>query len=74
MVEIHIYTRPFQPATRYVDDCSGHVFWTRHRARHALWAGCCQQRRWAKYLRVQVYYDQLVFSCKPGHGCRAKEA
>jgi len=67
---IHIYTTNHQPATRFVDRNSGKPFWTRMNPRRLLWCNACRQRRWAKYLTVQVYYDQILFWCRKGHGCK----
>ncbi len=71
MSNLHIYRAPFQPATGfrvYAGDKS-HFF--RNKARAPMFTDCCLSWRWAKYVRVQVYYDGIRRWCKPGHGCKA---
>lgn len=71
--ELHIYTVPSQPATRFVDNHGPRPMWFRCKPHLLLWVDCCGRRRWAKYVRVQVYYDHIRRSCAPGHGCRSEE-
>lgn len=71
MNSLHVYVSPSQPATRFVDDVGGHRRWFRCAARRLWWTDCCRTRRWAQYVRVQVYYDEVYRSCAPGHGCHA---
>ena len=66
----HIFTADMQPATRYFDCYAEPPFRFRIHPRHLLPAWCCRKRRWAKYLRAQVFYDGTLFWCAPGHGCR----
>ena len=70
--KVHVYVNPSQPATRFVDDCGPKPFWSTCRARRLWWTDCCRTRRWAKYVRVQVYYDTIHRFCKDGHGCHAR--
>jgi hypothetical protein len=75
MMNVHIYTAPMQSATHYFDDkCEGkeNHFWIDHAAHRLLWCWNCRQRRWAKNLFAQVFYDSERFWCKPGTGCRVK--
>ena len=69
--KVHVYVTPSQPATRFVDTYSGKRFWT-YRARRCWLTDCCRRRRWAKYVRVRVYYDTIHRFCKDGHGCNAR--
>ena len=62
----------FQPATRFKDRNGFAEMWFRFKPRHLCMTRCCHRPRWAKYLRVQVYYDGLYFWCSDGHGCKAK--
>lgn len=66
---LHIYRATGQPATRFVDDVSGKRFVVRNPPRRLFSARCCNTRRWAKYLYVQVYYDSLMMWCRYPHGC-----
>lgn len=82
---VHVFTADHQPATRYavefgtfkvIDELAirayipaSHVF--RHSPRHTFYATCCGERRWAKHLTTQVYYDAQTFWCRKGHGCKA---
>ena len=67
---MHLYTRPHQPATRFVDRCSGTAHWVRHKPGRLLLASCCGKRRPARNLTVQVYYDSVPFFCRAGTGCQ----
>lgn len=74
---VHVYVEPSQPATDYTDpNLPEHM--RRHHFRcspRGLWrTDCCGKRRWAKYVRVQVYYDHINRSCAPGRGCRVKRS
>lgn len=71
--ELHIYTVPSQPATRFVDDYGPGRIWFRCKPRQLCRADCCGTLRWAKYVRVQVFYDRIYRSCSAGHGCRSGE-
>jgi hypothetical protein len=70
---IHIFTAEHQPATRYFVDVSPDVepFTVRNKPRSLIVASCCAQRRWAKHLTVQVFYDESDFYCRQGKGCKA---
>lgn len=67
---VHVYVEPWQPATRYIDNCMEQPLEFRCRRRRLWWTDCCRQRRWAAYVRVQVYYDYIRRSCADGHGCK----
>jgi hypothetical protein len=80
---LHLYTRPHQPATRFVDTLwfpawegpfgpgwQSKRLWTRYAPQQLVPTTCCRKRRWAKHCTVQVFYDQVPFYCRPGHGCR----
>lgn len=67
---LHLYAAPWQPATRFVDRGSGKPHWTRFTPRTLLACYGCGYRRWAKNLRVQVFYDAWRFYCRPGKGCQ----
>ena len=71
MSAVHIYTRPHQPATRFVDRCAGKSHWFRYPGGRLLPTSCCRRRRPARNLTVQVYYDSTPFFCRPGTGCKA---
>ncbi len=71
----HLYRAPYQPATRYhiaLDGTRGVTI--RHHSRAQIRADCCKERRYARNLRVQVYYDCLRFWCRQGKGCKASSA
>ena len=74
-MNLHIYTRPHQPATRFVTVLEvgkkAMRFWTCNPSHRTVPTSCCRKRRWAKYCTVQVYYDMAPFWCKPGRGCKA---
>lgn len=73
--DFHVYRVPVQPATRFVTTLDIRQkavrLWTRHPDNRLLPASCCRRRRPAKNLSVQVYYDALMFWCRPGKGCKA---
>ena len=73
MSDVHIFTAPAQPATRFVDRHGPRPMWFRNKPRWQLFTDCCRQRRWAKYVRVQVHYDCIHRFCADGHGCRKKK-
>lgn len=67
MSNVHIYTAPSQPATRFnLGDGGG---WIRNNPRRLIWCKLCAKLHWAKYMVVQVFYDGWRFWCAPGHGC-----
>ena len=66
---VHIYTAPGQPLTRYVDhNLPGRSRVYRTPPRSVWQCRKCGARRWAKNLRVQVYYDAFIVFC--AGGCR----
>ena len=72
MSGVHIYTAELQPATRFCDRSTGEDHWIEVAPRQLVYTSCCKRRRWAQNANVQVYYDCLIVSCKPGHGCKVK--
>jgi hypothetical protein len=72
MPEIHIYSASTQPATRFVDRCGEKPIWFRYKPHTIFFTECCLAWRWAKYVRVQVYYDGLRRWCVEGRGCKQK--
>ena len=67
---VHVYRAKDQPATNFVDHCpfGGKPTRFRRKPRALLWCSSCGRQRWAKNLRVQVYYDCIRFFCSGG--CR----
>lgn len=61
---LNVYAANFQPATRYVDRSIGEPMHFRNNPRRQIACDNCGQARWAAKLRVQVYYDMLVFTCR----------
>jgi hypothetical protein len=77
-VTLHIYTAPFQPATRWVewidiDGKSAKKFIHRLPDNKLLWCGHCRRRRPAKNCVAQVYYDCINVWCATGKGCKSKK-
>ena len=66
MTEMHIFRAAGQPATRFKTEFGV----IKNKARALIYCRNCDKRRWAKHLSVQVYYDDVRFFCKPGHGCK----
>lgn len=67
---IHVYAAKRQPATRYLVDLGRVRTWIRCPERRPMFARCCKRMRIARNLLVQVYYDGVYASCKPGKGCK----
>lgn len=62
---MHLFTAASQPATRFVDrTMTGRTFWFRFGPQKLFWCKGCGRRRWAKNMRVQVFYDGWRFWCK----------
>lgn len=70
---VRVYTARHQPATRFCDVVNGRPLWFQCRRRALQQTACCRRRRWAVYTTVQVYYDSILYWCRPGRGCRGKE-
>jgi hypothetical protein len=69
---VHIFTRPHQPATRFfVQLFEGEKHWIRCKPRSLVRCRKCKKLRWAKNCTVQVYYDDVPAWCRPGKGCKA---
>ena len=58
-----LLTPRWQPATLF-----------EHPPRSLIFCHICNRRRWAEYVEVQVYYDNINQRCKAGHGCRTLNA
>ena len=71
---IHIYTAPFQPAIKFVVEhvTDGEADYRPfiNPGNRLIYTICCRKRRPAKNLRVQVFYDDVRYSCSPGKGCK----
>jgi hypothetical protein len=63
---IHVYSAPFQPFTHYKDDLGESAFTVTHNPRELHRCHNCGRGRWAKNLRVQVYYDKILVTCVEG--------
>ena len=71
MGEVHFYTRPWQPFSRY-REVDGHV--VAHNPRAVFVCGQCRDRRWAKHLTIQVFYDLVRIRCADGcYGQRGRD-
>ena len=70
-MSIHVFTAKTQPATNYVDRSGERSMRFKNPAARLLPTCCCKKRLPARDLTVQCYYDQTLFSCKPGKGCKA---
>ena len=68
----HIFTARKQPATRFKVQLwqKRTAHWVTFKPGHLFPTICCRKMRAAKNLLVQVYYDKIDYSCKPGKGCR----
>ena len=68
---LHIYTAPRQPATRYlVDFGSAGRHFIRNKPRALARCRKCQKLRRCENLVVQAYYDCTYYWCAPGKGCK----
>lgn len=67
---LHIYTRPLQPATEWVDNCGPTPMTICWPPRLLIWCRACYRRRRAENCVVQAYYDALMIWCAPGKGCK----
>ena len=72
---LHIYTAPHDSALRYDLNGGGRFgeeeIWQENKPNRKLTAMCCYQRRAAKNLTVQVFYDDIRFWCVEGKGCKS---
>ena len=50
MSNLHIYTAPLQPATRFLDQISESEHWITFSPHTPLTCQKCHQRRWAQHL------------------------
>lgn len=71
-MNVHIYIAESQPLTCWRDPCAPRRA-RRHRnnPRKCALCGTCGRRRWARDLRIQVYYDLLRIFC--AEGCRRQK-
>ena len=67
---MHIYTARSQRATKYRVPLGMRSYWSKNPPNRLCWARCCDKRRPAKNLVVQVFYDDIRFFCIPGKGCK----
>lgn len=63
MAKLHIYTVPYQKATRHEMQGIGYIEYSDHAK---FYTSCCHKRRIAKNLKVKVYYDRSDFYCVGG--------
>ncbi len=61
---VHIYCYPWQPFTRFEVGYMG--VWIKHKPRELFHCHECLDRREARNLEVQAYYDHLRVRCKGG--------
>jgi hypothetical protein len=66
---VHVYTAPWQPATRY--RVSGIEGWFKTPPSSRVFADCCKRKRLARNVELQVFYDLTRARCIAGKGCRA---
>lgn len=73
---LHVYTARSQPATRWRDPAAVRYgprrrhWWHTNKPNRLLWTSCCDRRRPAKNLRVQLYDDEIRVFCSAGKGCK----
>ncbi len=67
---LHIYTQPFQPATRWIDHHFDPPMTFSGSPYRLVWCRCCEVRRQARNCVVQVYYDGVAYWCAEGKGCK----
>lgn len=66
-MSVHFYAAESQPLTRWRDPNlprRWHV--RRNHPRRQMYCYLCGRRRWAKHLRIQVYYDGVHVFCAEG--------
>lgn len=72
---LHIYTARRQPLTRYVDpilrEMGARRFMFRTNPRSQVRCHDCKHLRYARNLRIQVYYDMSRIFC--ADGCRKRK-
>ena len=66
--EIHIYRADSQPMTRFdIGSIAGdRPRFLKYNKRHQIMCHQCRKMRYAKNLRVQVYYDKIHVFCADG--------
>lgn len=69
---LHVYTRPHQPATRWVDNRGPKPMVFKWPARKLIRCQSCWRLRYAENCTVQAYYDHLGIWCAPGKGCKSE--
>ena len=66
-MSVHFYTAPSQPLTRWRDPYTPRLArWHRNNQRRCVQCHRCGHRRWARNLRVLVYYDVVRIFCAEG--------
>ena len=64
----HVYTAPWQPATRYRVPGIAHLF--KESPHRLVFAQCCRKKRRVRNVELQVFYDLTHSRCVTGKGCR----
>lgn len=67
---VHVFIERRQPATKYKVQLDDETITITNPAKRTIIADCCQRRRIARNLTVQVYYDCHRYQCADGKGCR----
>ena len=57
-----------QPATSFSDPDYPTVF--KHNPKKPIWTYCCNTRRQARNLHVQIFHHSFRYFCNVGKGCR----
>jgi hypothetical protein len=72
IMTIHIYRVKDQPATCYRVKLGTGVkdIWVRIKPRTLLPCVKCRKKRYARNMKVHVYYDGTYFFCKSGMDCK----
>ena len=65
---VHVYTAPWQPATKY--RVTGIKGWFKTPPGSIVLTDCCKKKRRAGNVELQVFYDLTRARCVTGKGCR----
>jgi hypothetical protein len=68
-MNLHIYTSPMQPLTKYVDHTFDPPWECSTPGGRLVYCECCRKRRFARDVVIQCYYDGARLWCAPGRGC-----
>jgi hypothetical protein len=63
-MSVHVFTEGWQPLTKYRDPVTERVI--RVNPRKIYHCHECRDRRWAKWLKIQAYYDMCRIRCADG--------